>query len=100
MGPSPLTGLKIGLMEPEAGAHGLRERERELAAVEGAIQQSLLGDAQVVVLVGPGGIGKSQLLTVARDAARQAGMSVLMARGAELELGFSFGIVRQLFEPL
>jgi DNA-binding CsgD family transcriptional regulator len=87
-------------MEPDAAAHGLRERDHELAALDGALRRSLSGDAQVVVLVGPGGIGKSQLLGVARDAALGAGMSVLSARGSELESGFSFGIVRQLFEPL
>ena len=87
-------------MEPDAARQGLRERDRELAALDRALRRSLTGDAQVIVLVGPGGIGKSQLLAVARESARDAGMSVLSARGSELEAGFSFGIVRQLFEPL
>ncbi len=49
---------------------------------------------------GPAGIGKTSLLTAARDLARRAGMRVLTARGTELERDFAFGIVRQLVEPV
>ena len=52
-----------------------------------------------MVVDGPAGIGKSVLLRAARDAARGRGFRVLRARGAELERGFAFGVVRQLFEP-
>ncbi len=49
---------------------------------------------------GPAGIGKTALLTVARDVAEAAGFKVLRARGAELEREFAFGVVRQLVEPV
>ncbi len=49
---------------------------------------------------GPPGIGKTVLLAVARDAAEGEGFRVLRARGAELERGFAFGVVRQLVEPV
>ena len=52
----------------------------------------------VVLIEGPAGIGKSRLLAAARERAR--GMTVLTARCSELEREFSFGAVRQLFEPL
>lgn len=49
---------------------------------------------------GPAGIGKTSLLGSVRELAREAGMNVRAARGAELERDFAFGVVRQLFEPL
>jgi hypothetical protein len=52
------------------------------------------------VIEGPAGIGKTSLLGSVRELARQARMNVRAARGAELEQGFAFGVVRQLFDPL
>ena len=49
---------------------------------------------------GPAGIGKTALLTVARELAEGEGFRVLRARGAELEREFAFGVVRQLVEPM
>jgi len=54
----------------------------------------------VLLITGPAGIGKTALLGAARERARGAGMRVLAGRGGELEGGFSFGVARQLFEPL
>jgi DNA-binding CsgD family transcriptional regulator len=51
-----------------------------------------------LVIEGPAGIGKSALLRELRGRAEGLGFTVLAARGAELERGFSFGVVRQLFE--
>ena len=47
---------------------------------------------------GAAGIGKTSLLTYACDRAARTGMTVLMARGAEFEDGYAWGVVRQLFE--
>jgi hypothetical protein len=47
---------------------------------------------------GPAGIGKTRLLAEARTLANEHELHVLRARGGELERGFPFGIVRQLFE--
>jgi len=54
----------------------------------------------LLAIEGPPGIGKTSLILEARTRARDAGMQVLAARGSELERTFSFGIVRQLLEPL
>ena len=43
-------------------------------------------------------MGKSRLLEEARARASDLGLRVLSARGTELEQGFPFGVVRQLFE--
>ena len=72
----------------------LRERERELAAVE-----QLLGTGGAVLVVeGGAGIGKTALLDAACDRAAASGHEVLRARGSRLEAGFGYGVVRQLFE--
>ena len=52
-----------------------------------------------MLVEGPPGIGKTELLTTALTRARGQGMLVLVARGGELELSFPYAVVRQLFEP-
>ena len=85
-----------------ARRHGgaLLEREPEVAALSGLIDVACAGAGRVAVISGPPGIGKSALLGVATDLAAQRGLRVLAARGGELERDYSFGVVRQLFEPL
>ncbi|MBV8944140.1 MAG: AAA family ATPase [Solirubrobacterales bacterium] len=71
----------------------LLERERELAVVD-----ELLERGGSVVVEGRAGIGKTALLDAACQRADGVGREVLRARGSELEAGFAFGVVRQLFE--
>jgi DNA-binding CsgD family transcriptional regulator len=77
----------------------LLERDHELARIEAAFAEAREGRGTFVVLEGPAGIGKTALLAAARIAAADAGMRVLRSRGTDLERDFSFGVVRQLFEP-
>ena len=79
---------------------GLFEREGELARVDALLAGARAGHGGVLLVTGPAGIGKTVLLGAARERASQAGMRVLAGRGGELESGFSFGVARQLFEPL
>jgi DNA-binding CsgD family transcriptional regulator len=76
----------------------LLERGDELAAVELLIGGAS-GGGRLLAIEGPPGIGKTSLILETRARARDAGMQVLAARGSEIERTFSFGIVRQLFEP-
>jgi predicted ATPase len=78
----------------------LVERAAELARIDALLAAARAGQGGLLLLTGPAGIGKTTLLEVARARARQAGMQVLAGRGRELESGFSFGLARQLFEPL
>lgn len=75
------------------------ERDAELEAVE-----ALLGAAgrggRLLAFEGPPGIGKTALVAAARRLGQASGLRVLGARCSELERSFSFGVVRQLFEPL
>src|SRR4051812_25856890 len=79
---------------------GLLERGRELAAINRLCRASRDGAGEALLLEGPAGIGKSSLLAAARTEGEAAGLRVLTARASELESGFGFGVVRQLFEPV
>ena len=72
----------------------LRERERELAAVEALLERR----GRVLLFEGRSGIGKTSLVGAACARAGKLGHEVVQARGSELESGFAFGVVRQLFE--
>jgi DNA-binding CsgD family transcriptional regulator/tetratricopeptide (TPR) repeat protein len=76
----------------------LLEREAELAAVEALIGDPL-DTGRLLAIEGPPGIGKTSLLAATKARAQEAGIQVMGARGSELELAFSYGVVRQLFEP-
>ena len=72
----------------------LRERERELAAVEVLLEHR----GGLLLIEGRAGIGKTSLVEAACSRADELGHEVVRARGSELESGFAFGVVRQLFE--
>ena len=78
----------------------LLERGQELAAIDAVIADTLAASGRFAVVEGSAGIGKSSLLAEARLRASEAGMTVLIARGSEIERAFSYGAVRQLFERL
>lgn len=78
----------------------LLEREAEIDALQAAARNAGEGSGRLVVVAGPGGIGKSRLLAAGRASAKAQGLRVLSARCSELERSFPFGAVRQLFEPL
>ena len=82
------------------GSAGLLERRHEERTLADALARVRAGAGSTLVLEAAGGLGKTSLLRAAHDAAAAAGMRVLRARGSELESGFPYGVVRQLFEPL
>src|SRR5439155_2775951 len=71
----------------------LLEREDELAALE-----DVLREGGVLMVEGGSGIGKTSLLAAAAERTAALGYELVRARGSELEAGFAFGVVRQLFE--
>ena len=76
----------------------LVERERLLDQIDEVVRRASEGDARMLLVEGQAGIGKTRLAAEARRRAAEAGMTVLAARGSELERDFPFGVVRQLFE--
>ena len=88
---APLGGTRV------AGP-ALLERERQLTALERMMEAAQGGEGAVLLVDGPAGAGKTALLERACVRAREAGLNVLTASGGELEIGFPYGVVRQLFE--
>lgn len=82
------------------GAQLLLERDAQLAQLERLIADVEGGSGALTLIEGAPGIGKTRLLGAASERARGRGLTVLSARGGELERDFAFGIVRQLLEPV
>jgi DNA-binding CsgD family transcriptional regulator len=79
----------------------LVERDSELSTLAAAAQDAASGDGRLVVIEGPAGIGKTRLLRSVREtAATEGGLQVLTARATELETHLTFGVVRQLLDPV
>ena len=97
--PAPATvwlpSQRVASSRPE-----LVDREAELGQLHTCLGLALEGVPRVAVIEGPAGIGKTSLLLQVRDDARAAGVTVLSARGSQLEKEFGLGAVRQLFEPV
>src|SRR2546423_6932393 len=85
---------RSALVMPDA----LLEREHEVERVRTALRGVGQRAGMTLVIEGDAGMGKSRLLEVARLRASELGFRVLSARATELEQGFPFGVVRQLFE--
>jgi predicted ATPase len=77
----------------------LVERDGELEAVDRALAGAVGGEGSLVFVGGPAGIGKTALVRAASERSDRAGVVFLAARGAELEGGFPYWVVRQLLEP-
>jgi DNA-binding CsgD family transcriptional regulator len=78
----------------------LLERDEELHELDLMLEEALAGRGRVVLIEGPPGIGKTQLLEALRARGRERGVAVLSARASELDRDFPLGVVRQLFEPI
>ncbi|KUN05934.1 hypothetical protein AQI95_13410 [Streptomyces yokosukanensis] len=85
----------------------LIERRRELQALDAAFKELRRTTDGVprarrrglLAFSGPAGLGKTALITEARDRAAAAGVTVLSGRGGEKEQGSAFRVVRQLVQP-
>jgi ATP/maltotriose-dependent transcriptional regulator MalT len=82
-----------------AASRELVEREGELDGLRALLAAAAGGHGAAALLEGPAGIGKTSLITAARDLAGEMGVETVVARGGELERDFAYGVVRQLFEP-
>ena len=77
---------------------GLLAREDELAAVGRTLDAAFNATGAVLILEGPAGIGKTAVLEAARREAATRGALAVFARASELDRGFGFGLVHQLFD--
>jgi DNA-binding CsgD family transcriptional regulator len=95
-------GRVATVSEARASRSGARllEREEELSELAALLEDTAAGRGRLLLIEGPAGIGKTQLLAELQGLAQAHDARVLGARGSELERDFAFGIVRQLLEPL
>ena len=85
---------------PLRGRAGLLEREDLLEAITAVLDPVQEGTGQAILLDGHAGMGKTRLHEAALDEARQRGIRVLRAAGAELEQNLAFGVAGQLVRAL
>jgi DNA-binding CsgD family transcriptional regulator len=78
----------------------LLQRADELAAIASVAAGARAGQGSLVLVDGPAGIGKTTLLRAATASLQADGWRILTARGFVLEGDYSYGVVRQLFDPL
>ena len=78
----------------------LLEREHEIDRLRTALRAVGQRAGTTLVIEGAAGMGKSRLLQEARERAVGLGFTVLGARATELEQGFPYGVMLQLFERL
>jgi DNA-binding CsgD family transcriptional regulator/tetratricopeptide (TPR) repeat protein len=79
-------------------ASQLHDREAAIETLDAALITACDGRGVLLIVEGAAGTGKSALLALARDQARTVGVTVLAARGGELERDHPFGLIHQLFE--
>src|SRR5215207_7036276 len=78
----------------------LLERSMDLESITAAFDAAVAGTGSVLLIEGEAGVGKTELLRAARRIAADAGLTPLAARASELERGYAYGVVRQLFQAL
>lgn len=93
-------GTRERVVHAGAVPGGLLERAKEVAESGALLEAARGGTGELLAFVGPPGIGKTRLLATVRERGGELGITVLSARGAEMEREFPFGIARQLFEPV
>ncbi|MEC3981280.1 helix-turn-helix transcriptional regulator [Amycolatopsis sp. H20-H5] len=76
----------------------LLEREPEIESVTASLRQARVGHGQLVVIGGPLGAGKSQLIHAVREHALGEGVLTLQASCALAERDFAYGVVHQLLD--
>ncbi|MPY58083.1 ATP-binding protein [Streptomyces spongiae] len=77
----------------------LLERDDELSMVSEALRSAHQGCGSLLVISGPVGNGKSELLRALPGAAAQEDVRVLSAGASALEQDYAFGVTRQLLGP-
>ena len=80
------------------GGLALLERDAALARIDQCLREAIAGTGSLLLLEGPAGIGKTRVVLAADRRGRELGLTMLSARGSELERDFAYGLVRQLFE--
>ncbi len=81
-----------------APTRALLERDQQLAAVLAAADAARAGAGRLLLIEAAAGLGKTSVLTSACERLAADGVTVLRARGSEMEQEYGYGVVRQLLE--
>ncbi len=96
------SGTEEQALTPGAGARHrqptLREREHALGTLDRLLGEAHRGHGQVLLVLGEAGTGKSALLQAAAGRAGAA-MTVVSAKGSEMEADLSFAFAEQFIAP-
>ena len=76
----------------------LIERDDAAEQIERQLACAPAGEGSSILVEGEAGIGKTELVSLTVESARERSFEVLQARGGELEREIPFGVVRQLYE--
>lgn len=79
-------------------ADHLLERGQQLAGVLACADAARAGTGRLMLIEAAAGLGKTSLLGAVGARLTADGITVLRARGSEIEHEFPYGVVRQLFE--
>ncbi len=75
----------------------LVERSEAISQLEEALEAAQAGYGNLVVIAGPAGIGKTALWHTVERLAAVRGFAVRGASATEFEVGFPYGVIRQLY---
>jgi DNA-binding CsgD family transcriptional regulator len=75
----------------------LVERSEAISQLDEALKAAHAGNGNLVVVAGPAGIGKTALWHTVERLAAERGFAIRGASATELEVGFLYGLVRQLY---
>ncbi|MCW2951594.1 MAG: transcriptional regulator, LuxR family, partial [Conexibacter sp.] len=81
----------------DGAATTLLERDVELRAIADGLARASSGAGGLLLVRGAPGAGKTRLMDAACARGDRTGLTILSARGSELEQQFAWGLVRQLF---
>ncbi|MGW4242972.1 AAA family ATPase [Nocardia sp. NPDC004722] len=96
---SPVSGSGSG-DRSDRSEGALVGRGREVAVLDGFVENVAGGTAGSIVVIGEAGMGKTALLAYAERAAVRHRIRVLHASGAEFEAAVGFAVLQQLLLPV
>lgn len=76
------------------------ERGQELESAEAALSAAANGEGTILLIEAPPGMGKTRLAEAIVDLADSSGFGVHRARGEDLEVGFAYGVLRQILRSM
>ena len=88
-GPRILAAVRSAPVVAVDGGQALLERDAALARIDQCLREAIAGAGSLLLLEGPAGIGKTRVVLAADRRGHELGLTMLNARGSELERDFA-----------